>query len=884
MLDIPVRDELRLAVAMNGGVSLAVWIGGVATELERFRSAEANGSSWKTARTDLGIERVVIDVLAGSSAGGLNAVFLALAQAFDDVALDQLRDVWFELADFDTELLRSASVAKPLTPLDGEYFLRQLQSRIAALVDERRPSHNAVDLRVTATSLRGEREDFPDLIGSHFVNSRHEVSFRFRTDPTGRPGDFSDPSADGTLVKNLATAGRASASFPVAFEPVLVNPADFGPAAAGIAQGFDQRRFLADGGILDNLPVGRAVEAIFRQPADEPVNRVLLAVIPLHQERLPDGEAQADDLAHPYSTFSVGFASGVSIPRNETSASGLHELDRLNRDSSMLVTARTSLFGLPFADLRSTGEGLWPVYVAQQMAIAREGDPGVDEQPPWLPPDPWMHASRRSGAAVRRAAAIVLDVLTRVADGGENGTPPDIVAERRRRVYECIEAAAELDPYDPEDPQLAPTRSFLFDVHQGRDGQIVDVGSELGGLFERLARIIGEVAPRAVAIGGLRSLESVVTDHDAWRWLTALEVGQGALGPSVNPQSMVHSAIVSPARAALIDPQQRVMPNMKLAGDDLGHFGAFLKRAWRANDWMWGRLDAASALGAICARLGLGESTVTTVVTEAQNAIVREEAPAIVAAIAHDLARGAKSPRGCELINDGKTTKPSKELLDQLGHPTWDELVERIGLSGPEPEREFLRRLNLGQETVKDELRGPLLVRVGTRFAAVMTKTAINARFPSLVQRFLNVLLFPLRGVTAAASRFTGASRQPLLGLLAVLLFAAGAADVLGVFDLGSFAVLVWPAAAGLALLRLAEAPVTTLVFALVICGVGFAYVLVDSDRWSPGSPYEAYLQNRAFVVAAMALLWIVMGLREVQRLDDLVAKLRSRPPRDRPM
>ena len=29
---IPARDELRLAVAMNGGVSLAVWIGGVATE------------------------------------------------------------------------------------------------------------------------------------------------------------------------------------------------------------------------------------------------------------------------------------------------------------------------------------------------------------------------------------------------------------------------------------------------------------------------------------------------------------------------------------------------------------------------------------------------------------------------------------------------------------------------------------------------------------------------------------------------------------------------------------------------------------------------------------------------------------------------------------
>jgi hypothetical protein len=369
----------------------------------------------------------------------------------------------------------------------------------------------------------------------------------------------------------------------------------------------------------------------------------------------------------------------------------------------------------------------------------------------------------------------------------------------------------------------------------------------------------------------------VTSSDGSWRWLTAVEVGQGALGPTVNPQSTVYSAIVSPARAALIDPQDRVVPNVKLAGDDLGHFGAFLKRAWRANDWMWGRLDAASALGAICTRLGLSEASATSVVEEAQRAIVREEAPAIVQAIVHDLANGARSPRCCELINKGKASKPSKEVLGRLEAATWDELVLLLDLSGLDPESEFLRRLNIGQETVKDELRGPLLVRVGTRFAAVMTKTALNAEFPSLIHRFLAIILLPLRGVTAAAARFTSRSRQPMLGLLAVLLFAAGAADILGLFDLGSFAIVVWPAAAGLALLRLAEAPVTTILFSVLICGVGLAYVLVESDRWSPGPPYEAYLQNRAFVIGAMSLLWVVMGWREVQRIDDLVARLRTR-------
>lgn len=34
----------------------------------------------------------------------------------------------------------------------------------------------------------------------------------------------------------------------------------------------------------------------------------------------------------------------------------------------------------------------------------------------------------------------------------------------------------------------------------------------------------------------------------------------------------------------------------KLTGLQLGHFGAFFKRSWRANDWMWGRLDGAGWL------------------------------------------------------------------------------------------------------------------------------------------------------------------------------------------------------------------------------------------------------------------------------------------------
>src|SRR6478609_672837 len=92
---------LRLALAMRGGVSLAVWIGGAVAELDLFRRAcnsplGIDGYPVCAAESDEQYERakiyadllrktqfenVEIDILAGASAGGLNAVLLGLAQS-----------------------------------------------------------------------------------------------------------------------------------------------------------------------------------------------------------------------------------------------------------------------------------------------------------------------------------------------------------------------------------------------------------------------------------------------------------------------------------------------------------------------------------------------------------------------------------------------------------------------------------------------------------------------------------------------------------------------------------------------------------------------------------------------------------------------------------
>ena len=92
--------ELRLAVAFTGGVSLAVWMGGMAREMNLLLAASRLRLSEPVADTTAQGRKVrdlyaallallnvdcSVDVISGTSAGGINAVILGLAnvQRFD---------------------------------------------------------------------------------------------------------------------------------------------------------------------------------------------------------------------------------------------------------------------------------------------------------------------------------------------------------------------------------------------------------------------------------------------------------------------------------------------------------------------------------------------------------------------------------------------------------------------------------------------------------------------------------------------------------------------------------------------------------------------------------------------------------------------------------
>jgi len=290
-------DELRLALAMRGGVSLAVWIGGATAEIDSLCSAPTPRGFWSRLASAAGYESVIVDVMSGASAGGLNAVIGAAAATYG-FSLEALRDTWLELGSL-SKMVRTADRSGPgdgLSLLEGdEYFLAELRDRLETLVGSAGThTPRRIDVTLAATLLEPVSVE-QTRNSADTTQLRYMSTFRFRH---GSPvwSDFPrDASGRSAALARLALAGRATSSFPAAFEAAAVKaprphsfidfpapPSDdiemtgvFGEATA------TGRMFcVMDGGVLDNIPIARAIDAIVAAPADRPTRRVLIYVQP----------------------------------------------------------------------------------------------------------------------------------------------------------------------------------------------------------------------------------------------------------------------------------------------------------------------------------------------------------------------------------------------------------------------------------------------------------------------------------------------------------------------------------------------------------------------------------------------------------------------------
>lgn len=387
------KKELRLALVCYGGVSLAVYMHGITKELWKLlRASEAEASSrperpvaladtetvWRrllrSLKPDLNLH-VICDVLAGASAGGLNAVFLARAitAGFD---LEPLSNLWLENADiehmleapsgratFRNKLLSfykepvswyaaravnlssvddrkvRADIMRKMShfvrarwfrpPFSGDRFTRMLAEAAEAM--EFRPAGPVLlppaldfDLYLTATDYYGVTQTLPVHSPAFVTEKEHRQMFHF-------PSPSHDTDEKRTPVGSLPSllfAARATASFPGAFPPATVHEIDALVADQG-APWPDRAAFfreqllgsrapeevaLLDGSILANAPFEPAIDAIGRRPVRREVDRRFVYIDPEPGESVDPGFPLKQ---RPPGFFRTIYRAMAEIPRTQ---------------------------------------------------------------------------------------------------------------------------------------------------------------------------------------------------------------------------------------------------------------------------------------------------------------------------------------------------------------------------------------------------------------------------------------------------------------------------------------------------------------------------------------------------------------------------------------
>ncbi|SOC22283.1 patatin-like protein [Stappia indica] len=366
--------ELRLALVLYGGVSLAVYMHGITREflnlVRASRRLEAHGAgAGAAARDETSTEvyqrflalfaptldlRVVVDVIAGASAGGVNGVMLARALAHN-LSLDGHRDLWLENADvtrlsnepvglsrylkgsiapvldrlvgiaLKSELgdpetrtkLRQFMQARWFTPpFSGERYVGWMldaakgmradasHSATPSLI----PQGQSLDLFVTVTDFHGARRRFAIDDPVEVEETEHRLILRYSASSRGNGeivSDFTD-----ARIPDLIFSARATSAFPGAFPPMTVGEMDrvlkergetwplrgiFLHRAFGRSETPPESRILVDGSVVMNKPFQPVIEAIAGRPAAREVVRRIVYVDPMANVLGRKDEALAAD-------------------------------------------------------------------------------------------------------------------------------------------------------------------------------------------------------------------------------------------------------------------------------------------------------------------------------------------------------------------------------------------------------------------------------------------------------------------------------------------------------------------------------------------------------------------------------------------------------------
>jgi predicted acylesterase/phospholipase RssA len=356
--------EIRVALVLYGGVSLAVYENGVTRCF--YDLVRGNGVFDLLLR--LLDAEAKVDVVSGTSAGGINGLFLAAAlESGADFA--PLADLWRRLGDLGTLLpdARHANEAEAL--LDGEYFHRELVNAFHTLceVNNSCPDRHAgeMDVFITGTDIDGHARRYCDSLGKEISDKEHRVVFHLQHRPQRKSlGVFAAKAQVdvGLQARILGAIARITASFPLGFPPVRGSAldSDVRKALGEIARlqtatndPFADGRVFVDGGVLDNKPFGPALRAIFYRMPGGVVDRRLFYVEPdpkpfVDPPVIPPVATENDRSRQRYPRpvhrpLAVGLASLTSIPGHEGIADDLENLIAHNQRVRWLIDLKNKL-------------------------------------------------------------------------------------------------------------------------------------------------------------------------------------------------------------------------------------------------------------------------------------------------------------------------------------------------------------------------------------------------------------------------------------------------------------------------------------------------------------------------------------------------------------
>ncbi|RUP00900.1 MAG: patatin-like protein [Mycobacterium sp.] len=721
-------QELRLATTMTGGVSLAIWMAGVTREINLL----AQASQWRreggpfpadnrlskestaslrlyASLIDLLDVIVDVDVLSGTSAGGINAALLASSRVSGS-DLGGLRELWLDLGAL-TDLLRDPRDKYTPSLLYGdERMFAALAKQIPKLAPGPFPPAEfpggartpSTTLYVTTTLLTGEASRFTDSFGTLVQDVDRRGLFTFTETDLVRPD----------TVGALALAARSSASFPIAFEPSFL-PFNKGTPAKGKVparppmaafSNITRPHWAADGGLLDNRPIDVLLKRIFDRPARRPVRRVLLFVVP-SAGPAPDlvAEPAPDDVDRPLGLID-GLLKDLAAITTQSIAADLRAIrahqDRMEARTdtklrlaelaaamphpSRLLTAallndyatrEATRLAQMLTDALLRQLGTWP----PAPATMRNAERSEEERRHQAAPATMRNAERseeerrHQAAPSRLAESIPPNWEPELAVGGDSdracrhrisgaimsrwALPPEQMlphgpadlARYGQPAYDLAKSCAlavVLAAYEVarSDTDVAALADLTRGIHAAwpppapvdlgtvvhsvctnatvRQGSLTNAAaliaadylqqitvppvgwSNLGRVlfdsFGMLTSLASNGSVTADAAGPLRTylgyLDQATDAETMALALFDLAATQRAMLPAeADIEQSVELVQVSADSRNLLAPDWQTA-QQKLTGMQFHHFGAFYKRSWRANDWMWGRLDGAGWL------------------------------------------------------------------------------------------------------------------------------------------------------------------------------------------------------------------------------------------------------------------------------------------------